>query len=148
MPPLPRGGQVWYHLPMAREDDVLAANEAFYAAFDAGDIEAMDALWADKHNVACIHPGWVALATREDIIDSWRSILESPHAPSIRCASPIATVLGGMGFVVCSEILSGGELLATNIFVCEAGIWKICHHHAAPVAQRIVVASTPSDEIN
>ncbi|MCG8418988.1 MAG: nuclear transport factor 2 family protein [Proteobacteria bacterium] len=133
---------------MGYEEDVLSANHEFYAAFDAGDIEAMEALWAEEHGVACIHPGWSALDTRAQIVESWRSILDSPQAPDIRCANPTVSVAGDMGFVVCTEILSGGELVATNIFVRESTGWKICHHHAAPVARHIVVDSTPPDEMN
>lgn len=133
---------------MAHDDDVLAANLAFYAVFDAGDASAMDALWATEHGVACIHPGWAALDTRAEIIESWRQILDSPQAPSIHCANPTATVAGDMGFVVCSELLPGGELIATNIFVREAGSWKICHHHASPIARQIIVDKAPSGEIN
>ncbi|MEM9488227.1 MAG: nuclear transport factor 2 family protein [Myxococcota bacterium] len=137
-----------YHCAMNLEDEVLAANEAFYRAFAEHDADAMDALWARQHGVACIHPGWAALRSRAEIIDSWRSILDSPDAPPIRCADPTVTVAGAMGFVVCSELLPGGQLVATNIFVREINGWRICHHQAAPIARRIVVEPTPSGELN
>ena len=39
------------------ETEVLAANEAFYRAFDDGDREAMRRLWASRAPVVCVHPG-------------------------------------------------------------------------------------------
>ncbi|MEK6609286.1 MAG: nuclear transport factor 2 family protein, partial [Myxococcota bacterium] len=50
------------------EDDVLAANESFYAAFAARDADAMEALWATGVPVACVHPGWDAIRGREDVV--------------------------------------------------------------------------------
>ena len=55
-----------------------------------------------------------------------------------------AFVHGDMAFVVCEERLPGGVLVATNVFVREDGDWKICHHHAAPVARPIVRRSPES----
>ena len=42
---------------LRHEDDVLAANERFYQAFNQKDAELMSMLWADKHGVSCVHPG-------------------------------------------------------------------------------------------
>jgi hypothetical protein len=36
---------------------VLAANRAFYRAFNDRDFAAMDALWAPTGPVVCLHPG-------------------------------------------------------------------------------------------
>jgi hypothetical protein len=37
---------------------VLDANSAFYRAFAARDVAAMEAVWSGERPVACIHPGW------------------------------------------------------------------------------------------
>jgi hypothetical protein len=58
---------------------VLFANEAFYAAFAARDIEAMDELWSRRPNVTCIHPGWSPLIGRDSVMQSWRAILSNPR---------------------------------------------------------------------
>ena len=47
---------------MTDSDAVLAANLEFYRAFATRDLAVMEALWAKTAPVACIHPGWPALA--------------------------------------------------------------------------------------
>ena len=70
---------------MTDSDAVLAANLEFYRAFTTRDLAAMDAIWARQAPVACIHPGWPALADRDAVIESWRGILSNPEAPRIVC---------------------------------------------------------------
>lgn len=113
---------------------VLAVNEAFYAAFAARDAGAMDALWARRAPLACIHPGWQPLHGREAVLGSWRDIMSSPNSPPIRCADAVAHVLGAAAVVVCRERFPGAELVATNVFVLEDGAWKLVHHQAGGVA--------------
>jgi len=121
---------------MARDDlDVLAANAAFYRAFADHDSDAMDALWARRDEVACVHPGWQALNGRDDVMASWRSILDSPDAPEISFSGASVVAAGEMAFVVCVESLEGGRLAATNVFVRESGSWRMVHHHAGPIAR-------------
>jgi ketosteroid isomerase-like protein len=114
-------------------DAVLAANEAFYRAFTARDVAAMDALWARDVPVACVHPGWQVLSGREAVMASWRAILNGVP-PVIRCSAAIACMTGSSAFVVCTESIDEAELVATNVFVREEGGWKLAHHHAGPVA--------------
>jgi ketosteroid isomerase-like protein len=117
----------------SEENAVLAANAAFYRAFAERDVAAMDALWAHSVAVACVHPGWQVLNGREAVMASWRGILNGVP-PTIQCSEETAHVTGTSAFVVCTETLEAGELVATNVFVQEAGDWKIAHHHAGPVA--------------
>ena len=69
---------------MTDQDAVLAANLEFYRAFAARDLTAMDALWARRAPVACLHPGWTALKDREAIIESWAGILVEPRRAAHR----------------------------------------------------------------
>ena len=43
---------------MPADDDVLAANRAFYAAFEARDIDALSDVWEHSDRSTCVHPGW------------------------------------------------------------------------------------------
>lgn len=118
---------------MSDREDVLSANEAFYDAFSAGDIPAMEALWSREHAVACIHPGWAALSGRESVMESWNAILDSPNRPAIQCHAPAAYLYGWVAFVVCYEVIPDGLLVATNVFAREnGGDWKLVHHQAGP----------------
>jgi len=116
------------------EDELLRANLGFYDAIGSGDIETMDALWANSAPVACVHPGWPALHGRHEVMSSWRSILLGPAPPKILCVSPHASVLDNVGYVVCREQLDDQTLVATNLFVREQNLWLIAHHHAGPLA--------------
>ncbi len=114
---------------------VLEANSAFYRAFAARDVAAMESLWARRAPVACVHPGWDALRGRERVMESWRGILDG-EPPAISCTSASAHVLGDSAYVVCRERIPGGPpVVATNVFVREGGTWMLCHHQAGTVAQ-------------
>ncbi|TMB00535.1 MAG: DUF4440 domain-containing protein, partial [Deltaproteobacteria bacterium] len=99
---------------MTDEDEVLAANAAFYSAFAASDARAMDAVWARRAPVACVHPGWEALVGRDRVMESWRRILRGGGASPISCGNAVAHLLGEAAFVTCLERLPGATLIATN----------------------------------
>ena len=115
-------------------EEVLAANEAFYAAFNRKDIEAMDAVWSRSVDVGCIHPGWNLLRGRDEVIESWANILGNPNQARILVGGALVTLLGDVAIVVCRELVAGSPLAATNIFVREDGAWKLLHHQSGPVA--------------
>jgi hypothetical protein len=119
---------------MSDRDAVLFANEAFYRAFADRDLQAMEGVWAKSGPVTCIHPGWVALTTRQQVMASWARILSSDNAPKINCRKPDAFVVGEVAFVICYEEIAGDFLVATNIFRRERGRWLMIHHQAGPSA--------------
>src|SRR5688572_28402055 len=92
----------------------------------------MDALWSHSAPVACVHPGWPPLVGREPVMASWRGILEA-GAPPIRTESPRVQRIGDFAYVICFEVVPGGRLCETNVFVLEDGAWHMVHHHAGPV---------------
>ena len=111
---------------------VLFVNDAFYEAFRARDIETMEQLWAREAPITCIHPGWRALTTRQEVMGAWNDILSSEGVPDIACRGAQAFVAGDSAFVVCYEVIGGGVLVATNIFQKERGDWRLVHHQAGP----------------
>jgi ketosteroid isomerase-like protein len=121
---------------MTDQDAVLAANLEFYRAFAARDLTAMDALWARRAPVACVHPGWTALRDRDSIIESWAGILSNPDAPRIACYDEQAFLYGDVALVLCEEELEGGTLAASNFFIREDGVWRIAHHQAGQIVRR------------
>ena len=55
-------------------DAVAAANERFYQAFEALDLDKMSAVWARRLDDVCIHPGWEILEGWPAIRESWAAI--------------------------------------------------------------------------
>lgn len=121
---------------MTEADAVLAANLEFYRAFTTRDIGGMDRLWAKKSAVLCTHPGWLPLAGRAAVMESWRNILANPEAPGVMCHDDTAFLYGAVAIVLCEEELSGGHLAATNVFIKEDGAWRLVHHQAGPILTR------------
>ena len=129
---------------MIDQDAVLAANLEFYRAFAARDLTGMDALWARRAPVACVHPGWTALRDRDSIIESWAGILSNPDAPRIACYDEQAFLYGDVALVLCEEELEGGTLVASNFFIREDGVWRIAHHQAGQIVRRQAERRRPS----
>jgi ketosteroid isomerase-like protein len=132
---------------MSREIEVLEANEGFYRAFAARDVEAMASLWAEAAPVACIHPGWDVLDGREEVLRSFRAILESPSAPDVRCTMAQVHLLGEAAFVTCHELVQGARLVATNTFVREGSAWRLVHHQASQLAAGQLRRRPPEPEL-
>ncbi len=117
---------------MSEIASLLFANEAFYLAFRNRDFAGMDALWASQTDVSCIHPGWDSLDNREDVMASWRGILDNADSPPVESRGARAKVWNGAGLVICYELVEQNVLVATNVFVKEGAGWKMVHHQAGP----------------
>lgn len=128
--PMPKGP-----MPKGHEAAVLAANAAFYAAFNARDADAMAALWATAAEVTCVHPGWNILRGREAVLASWRSILGNAEQAKIVGAAEAAQIIGDVAIVVGREVVGGHPIAVSNTFLLQEDGWKMLHHHASPVAQ-------------
>ena len=129
---------------MTDSDAVLAANLEFYRAFAARDLAAMNALWARRAPVACLHTGWTALTDRDAIIQSWEGILSNSDAPRVACFDEQVFLYGDIALVLCEEELAGGTLAASNLFIREDNEWRIAHHHAGQIVRRRAERRRPS----
>ncbi len=119
---------------MTFEEEALFANDTFYLAFTQKDYAAMERLWAARYPTLCIHPGWRALGTREEILESWRQILGNPQQPGIDFYNATAASLDSVVMVTCYEELPGSVCIASNGFVREGGELRMFHHHSGPCA--------------
>ena len=125
------------------EAAVLAANAAFYAAFESLSIEDMDAVWAYEEPVLCVHPGWPLLSTREQVMESWRRIFENASLMRFDITGAQVVVEGDAAWVSCTEnltqVLDGrvaeAKIQATNLFRRHLGEWRVAHHHGSAVGQ-------------
>ena len=132
---------------MSDESDVLAAHDAFYAAFASGDLEAMEDIWSKTAEVACCHPGWEPLQGRAQVMASFQAIIGN-GAPPVRSSDARCHLISGVAWVICTETLPSGKLAATNLFVRENGRYRLVLHHAGPIATRPTQPKPPSTVMN
>ena len=123
------------------QDAVREANDRFYRAFESLDLAEMDAVWAHRDDVACVHPGWQRLHGWDDVRRSWAAIFQSTSEMRFTITDARVEVRGDLGLVHCTEnIISdtrGGPsitaILATNVYERGPGGWRIVHHHASHI---------------
>ena len=125
---------------------VHAANLAFYAAFEALDLTAMERLWARDASVTCLHPGWPLCAGWDEVRASWATIFANTGSMRFEIADERIDVRGELAWIVCVERIRStgpagdakvGAVIATNVFRRDGGAWKLVHHHGSShVARR------------
>jgi ketosteroid isomerase-like protein len=132
---------------------VLAANAAFYAAFERGDFDAMQQLWADDDGVVCVHPASTPIRGRRDVMRSWMVLMANAAYIQFFLTDVDAAVVGDIASVSCTEnvlsaapgtpvgMFAGGSAAATNVFRRSGGDWRLWVHHASPV-----LSSAEADE--
>jgi ketosteroid isomerase-like protein len=126
---------------MTAVDEVLAANEAFYQAFEARDMDAMSDLWEHGERAVCTHPGWSSLHGWAAVSASWYALFNNGQHLQFIVTSERADVVDDVGWVSCDEnILAGegdvgGTVAAFNLFTRTDGGWKMVAHHGSPVAR-------------
>jgi predicted SnoaL-like aldol condensation-catalyzing enzyme len=118
----------------------MECERAFYQAFTACDLAAMEAVWADE-DPSCIHPGGGLLRTRDEVIDSWAAIFQDALAPRIRVHVVSRVSEGGLAVHLVREQISHGEqtshVLTTNVFRRFDEGWRmIAHHGSMPPLKR------------
>ncbi|HEY9794819.1 MAG TPA: nuclear transport factor 2 family protein [Leptolyngbyaceae cyanobacterium] len=121
--------------------EVLAANEAFYRAFEKKDIEAMSVVWSQGTGSLCIHPGRNVLRGWKEIRYSWEQIFKNTKYIEIDTEIISTEVRDSIAYVILIEKLlqvSGGrsvqaQSMATNIFERMASSWYLVHHHGSPI---------------
>lgn len=122
-------------------DAVIAANQAFYRAFEKKDIEAMEAVWSKGIGCLCVHPGRDALKGWQEIRTSWAQIFKNTSYIEIDADVITVEVVGDLAYVVLVENvlqISNSQRLeaqsmATNLFERMGDRWYVVHHHGSPV---------------
>jgi ketosteroid isomerase-like protein len=127
----------------AESTEVLAANEAFYRAFEKKDISAMSIVWSQGTGSLCIHPGRNVLQGWKAIRDSWEQIFKNTNYIEIETDIIATEVRDNIAYVVLVENLlqvSRGrrvqaQSMATNIFERMANQWYLVSHHGSPIVR-------------
>lgn len=117
-----------------------AAETAFYAAFEARNLDAMMAVWADDHGIVCIHPLAAPLDGRAAVAAGWLSMFEAAGqfqvqvelAHEIRESTLVIRIVREY-LVIGQEAEPRAPILATNVYRKNADGWRMVLHHAAPL---------------
>lgn len=118
---------------------VLAANRAFYEAFERRDFDAMSDAWEHSDAVVCTHPGWRPLHGWAQVAGSWIALLTNSQQLQFIVTGEEVICGADMAVVTCEEnLLDGaatGTVAAVNVFRRdEAGRWLLVSHHGGAVA--------------
>jgi ketosteroid isomerase-like protein len=117
--------------------DVLAANQAFYDAHEARDIDAMGAVWDHSDRAVCVHPGWPILRTWPLIERSWQRIFAGEGRNQFIVTNVGVSGIGDVMWVTVDENLvdgaATGTVAATNMFVRVDGLWRLVVHHGSGI---------------
>ena len=121
------------------EEQVLEANQNFYAALQKLSLEEMEGVWLQEDWVRCVHPGWELLEGWDAVRESWQQIFENTQFMRIVVAVQSIRVENSIAWVCCTAKISSAAagrfdfdyLQATNIFVQQNEIWHLVHHHAS-----------------
>jgi ketosteroid isomerase-like protein len=123
-------------------EQVLAANRAFYDAFEALDIERMAACWSSADDVACLHPGGPWQRGWGEVREGWEAIMANTGYIEFEIADTVVALADPVAWVTCTERITSAsgagtpavaEVAATNVFVLDATGWRLVLHHASPV---------------
>ena len=116
---------------------VLAANQAFYDAFEARDFDALSDLWEHSDRVTCTHPGWRTLHGWAQVGGSWAALLSNGQHLQFIVTAATAAIHGTTAWVTCEENLldvhQTGTVAALNVFVSAGDCWKLVSHHGSPI---------------
>jgi ketosteroid isomerase-like protein len=126
---------------MSDNQAVLAANQAFYRAFEQKDLDALGSIWLKGENCVCIHPGRPPLKGWDSIAASWREIFDNTESIQLTTETISAGASGNIAYVVLleklSQLIQGRSVdvqsIATNVFARTPEAWRLVHRHGSPV---------------
>jgi ketosteroid isomerase-like protein len=110
---------------------------AFYQAFEAKDVDAMMATWADDEEIVCVHPGGPRLVGFDSVRASWERIFAADGRIAFRLAEAVLIETVGLAMQSALEEIHAGEgsaqatAIATNVFMRTPSGWRIVCHHAS-----------------
>ena len=120
---------------------------AFYQAFEAKDVEAMMAAWAEDEDIVCVHPGGPRLVGYEAVRVGWEQLFAGDTKLSFRLEQIVVIETVGLALqsaiehvTVGSDPKTRGAAIATNVFLRTPTGWRIVVHHSSP-APAVAVAA-------
>jgi ketosteroid isomerase-like protein len=112
---------------------------AFYQAFEAKDLDAMMATWAEDEEIVCVHPGGTRLVGYEAVRAGWEQLFAGDVRLTFRVDEIVTIETVGLALQSAVETVSvGGEstprgaAICSNVFLRTPSGWRMVMHHASP----------------
>ncbi len=121
---------------------------AFYQAFEARDLDAMMAAWADDEEIICVHPGGPRMVGYDAVRTAWEQLFSGDVKLTFRLDEIVVIETVGLAMQSAIEHVSTsagtarGTAVATNVFMRTPSGWRVVCHHAAPVAALVTTPPT------
>jgi len=134
-----------------------AAEEAFYNAFERGDVDAMMSVWADDDAIVCVHPMGPRLDGRSAVEESWREIFASGASLRFELTDIARSYDETLAVHCLHENIVYGDgpderslVIATNVYRLTDSGWRMVVHHGSPArgTKRRAPASPPKTVIH
>ncbi|HUH95525.1 MAG TPA: nuclear transport factor 2 family protein [Casimicrobiaceae bacterium] len=126
---------------------------AFYQAFEAKDIEAMMATWAEDEDIVCVHPGGPRLVGYDAVRAGWEQLFAGNTRLAFKVDQIVAIETVGLALQSAVEHVSVGDereprgtAIATNVFLRTPSGWRLVVHHASPAPT--IAAAAPSGPLH
>jgi ketosteroid isomerase-like protein len=128
---------------MDDRESVIAANGAFYEAFESLEIAKMEAVWLQDPRIVCVHPGWRKLLGWGPIMASWERIFGGVFEMKVELGEMDVVISGDLAVVILEENLTQrgydgvvrSQVLTTNVYERSGDRWMMILHHGSPVVQ-------------
>ena len=144
-------------MPKARTQTIFTSPQdaalAFYQAFEARDVDAMMAAWAEDEDIVCVHPGGPRLVGYDAVRAGWEQLFASDTKLSFKLDEIVVIETVGLALQSAIEHVSVGEepkprgaAIATNVFLRTPSGWRLVVHHAS--AAPAVAVVTPAGPLH
>jgi ketosteroid isomerase-like protein len=128
-------------MPTARTPPIYTSpqdvTQAFYQAFEARDLDAMMATWADDEDIVCVHPGGARHVGYDAVRTSFEQLFSGSAKLTFRLDAPVLIETVGLAMQSAVEHLRAGEegargaAIATNVLMRTPYGWRLVCHHAS-----------------
>jgi len=112
---------------------------AFYQAFEARDLDAMMATWAEDEDIVCVHPGGARMVGYDAVRAAWDQLFSNDTRLSFRLDQIVVIETVGLAMQSAVEHVTlgsdgtpRGAAICTNVFLRTPSGWRIVMHHASP----------------
>ena len=129
-------------MPTARTPPIYTSpqdvTQAFYQAFEARDLDAMMATWAEDEDIVCVHPGGARHVGYEAVRTSFEQLFSGNTKIAFRLDASVLIETVGLAMQSAVEHLRAGDegprgaAIATNVLMRTPYGWRVVCHHASP----------------